>query len=142
MSCGEANGALLESLEAQSRLIEELRSSQMDPVWRAELVEQADRGRRAAFDMWCAHLSEPVELTVESAGGYATIQYGAILRILPRHALRSERALLLVAEALWEGEHRRPENEECAFAWLKARDVAVGHLTAEITARFGASSGD
>ena len=136
MSCGEANGALLESLEAQSRLIEELRSSRLDPTWRAELLEQADRGRRAAFEMWCAHLSEPVDLAVESAGGYTTILYGSTLRILPLLALRSERALLLVAGALWEGEHRRPENEECGFAWLKARDAAVEQLTSAIAERF------
>ncbi len=136
MSCGEANEALLDSLEAQSRIIEELRSSHLDPAWRAELLEQADRGRRAAFDMWRAHLSEPVELNVESAGGYATIQYGGVLRILPRYALRSERALLLLAEALWEGEHRRPASEECAFAWLKARDMAVDKLAATIAERF------
>lgn len=139
MSCGEANGALLESLEAQSRLVEELRSSRLDPAWRAELLEQADRGRRASFEMWRAHLSEPVELSVESAGGYTTILYGSTLRIIPQYALRSERALLLVAEALWEGEHRRPENEECGFAWLKARDAAVEQLTSAIAARFADS---
>ena len=136
MSCGEVNGVLLDSLEAQARLVDELRSSPLDAEWRAELIEQAERGRRAAFGAWCAHLAEPVELAVEAAGGYATIQYGAVLRILPQYALRSDRALLLVAEALWEGEHRRPESEEWAFAWLKARDSAVDELAAEIAQRF------
>lgn len=141
MSCGEANGALLDSLEAHSRLVDELRSSHLDEAWRAELVEQADRARRAAFDAWRAHLTEPVELAVGTAGGYATIQYGAVLRILPLHALRSEHALLLVAEALWEGAHRRPASEECAFAWLKARDSALNELAAEIVERFAAEGG-
>ena len=140
MSCGEANSALLDSLEAQSRLVEQLRASKLDSAWREALLEQADRGRRVAFETWRAHLAEPVELDVEISGGYATIQYGEILRILPEYALRSERALLLVAEALWEGEHRRPLSEECAFAWLKARDPAVEELAAEIAVQCDASN--
>lgn len=136
MSCGEANGALLDSLEAQSRLVAELRSSRLDSAWRAELLEQADRGLRSAFCAWRAHLALSIDLDIESSGAYATIAYGGMLRILPLPALRSERALLLVAEALWDGEHRRPVSEEWAYAWLQAREAGVSSLAEEIGARF------
>jgi hypothetical protein len=138
MTCGESNGALLNAFETQARLVDDLRSARLRAAWRAELLDQANRGRRTAFDSWRAHLAEPIDLDVESAAGYTTIQYGAILRIVPAYAIRSERGLQLVSEALWEGEHPRPVSEECAFAWLQAQEAGVAALAGQIAERCAA----
>jgi hypothetical protein len=132
MTCGHSSAELLEVLETRVRLLDGVRTACVNASWRAALLLQADQERLAAFESWRLHLTQPIELSIQQIGTHTIIRYGSIGRVVPSSMLRTSRQAHFIAQILWDGEHPKPDLEQSAPAWNKARPGCVDDLARDI----------
>lgn len=118
-------------------------SQARDPLARSRVnvsLNQAVLDRSGAFKAWQSHLSQPVSLNVERAGGELAIKYGATT---PRQIANDPGSTWLFStwlflNRLWEEEHAEPIGsglEDCYETWSEENLKASISLHSELQAR-------
>lgn len=78
---------------------------------------------------------EPKEPIVERIGQHAGVRYGASYRVLPIAILSTPRGAHVIAEILWDSEHRASSLARSADDGGEARRRAVADLKKDIAQR-------